>query len=949
MAAKTQNKAHKNGSDKKNKNKKKSKKTGPAAVAMKQKATVADNPFETIWSSRKFDVLGKKRKGEERRVGFSRSKGIEKRKNTLLKDYQRSAKSSVFVDNRIGEGNAELGEFDKAVMRSQKEHKMKLGKKSKFNLLDGEEEEEDEFGSSSLGPFAGRDDFDNEMPFDDEDDGEQDGGKRKSGILRHLNSPDMAGDDNDEAQEHAHKSKKEVMQEIIMKSKHFKAEKAKEKEENEKLMEELDQKFTSLEKSKVILSLMESANMDAAKPAVTLNLNKNEVTNDKLPTAKKLETPSQEQPDSYEKLLSEMVFDIRARPSERTKTPEEIAEDERERLERLEEERQKRMVAAKDSSDEDDSDTERPLNKRHRTVSGDDLGDSFSVPEPGTRKGWVDEILEREEAEESEDEENDDSEGSKSGEDEDEGSEEESEEDITNGKVQSLKDWEHSDDENLDTDLEEDDDGDEKEVTELIDQKRSKKNVATEVGKMDKETQLAKKSKTVSDRRSMESDLPFLIEAPKTMEELSALVETRSNADIIVIINRIRASNAIKLAAENRKKMQMFYGILLQYFAVLANKKPLNFELLNLLVKPLMELSVEIPYFSAICARQRILKTRSQFCESMKSQEKSCWPSIKTLSLLRLWSMIFPCSDFRHVVMTPAMLLICEYLMRAPISSGHDIAVGSFLCSMVLSVTRDTKKFCPEALIFLRTLLMAASQRLPAAHEESQFHPIRELKELRPLISIRDEVQEISPLNILEVMDMPEDDSFFSSDSFRASVLMISTENLRGFVEMYGNLSSFPEIFLPISTLLLGLAEEANIPPELQDKFRDVALLINQKADEHHLLRRPLQMRKQKPVPIKLYNPKFEETFVKGRDYDPDRERADRKKMKKLLKQEAKGAARELRKDNHFLLGVKEKERAARDEERKEAHGRAKAFLQEQEHAFKSGQLGKGKGTKRRR
>ena len=50
--------------------------------------------------------------------------------------------------------------------------------------------------------------------------------------------------------------------------------------------------------------------------------------------------------------------------------------------------------------------------------------------------------------------------------------------------------------------------------------------------------------------------------------------------------------------------------------------------------------------------------------------------------------MIFPCSDFRHVVMTPAMLLICEYLMRAPISSGRDIAVGSFLCSMVLSVSK---------------------------------------------------------------------------------------------------------------------------------------------------------------------------------------------------------------------------------------------------------------------
>lgn len=63
----------------------------------------------------------------------------------------------------------------------------------------------------------------------------------------------------------------------------------------------------------------------------------------------------------------------------------------------------------------------------------------------------------------------------------------------------------------------------------------------------------------------------------------------------------------------------MFYGILLQYFAVLANKKPLNFELLNMLVKPLMEMSTEIPYFAAICARQRLLRTRMQFCEDVKN------------------------------------------------------------------------------------------------------------------------------------------------------------------------------------------------------------------------------------------------------------------------------------------------------------------------------------------
>lgn len=86
---------------------------------------------------------------------------------------------------------------------------------------------------------------------------------------------------------------------------------------------------------------------------------------------------------------------------------------------------------------------------------------------------------------------------------------------------------------------------------------------------------------------------------------------------------------------------------------------------------------------------------------------------------------------------------------------------------------------------------------------------------------------------------------------------------------------------------------------------------------------------------------------MKGRDYDPDRERAENRKLKKLVRREAKGAARELRKDNYFLSQVKEKDKARLDEERAEKYGKAKAFLQEQEHAFKSGQLGKGKKRSR--
>ncbi|KAM0862822.1 hypothetical protein ACQ4PT_045009 [Festuca glaucescens] len=98
-AAKKQNKRKKGKGSMKGKN-------GPAAVAMKARGAAAaerSNPFEAIWSRRKFDVLGKKRKGEERRTSGSRSEAIHKRENTLLKEFEQCAKSSVFHDRRIGE------------------------------------------------------------------------------------------------------------------------------------------------------------------------------------------------------------------------------------------------------------------------------------------------------------------------------------------------------------------------------------------------------------------------------------------------------------------------------------------------------------------------------------------------------------------------------------------------------------------------------------------------------------------------------------------------------------------------------------------------------------------------------------------------------------------------------------------------------------------------------
>jgi nucleolar protein 14 len=61
---------------------------------------------------------------------------------------------------------------------------------------------------------------------------------------------------------------------------------------------------------------------------------------------------------------------------------------------------------------------------------------------------------------------------------------------------------------------------------------------------------------------------------------------------------------------------------------------------------------------------------------------------------------------------------------------------------------------------------------------------------------------------------------------------------------------------------------------------------------------------------IKLIEPVFNENYRFDKDgHDPDRQRAEVKKLKKLANRERKGVARELRKDAQFIAEVRGKEK----------------------------------------
>lgn len=912
---------------KKNGSKKKKNRTlAPEAVALKAKpAGSGQNLFETLWTRKKFDLLGKKQKSQGQRVGLARSRAIEKRKKTLLQEYKQSGKANVFLDRRFGENDDTLEDADKAIIRFQRERQARMLKKNKYTLSDGEDDILTHHGAA----LSTLDDFEEEI-VEDDDDGTV---ELDAMITRKLNFG--GGHDQNtipnaatfEGDQNKHKSKKEIMEEIIAKSKLYKVQKAKEKDDDENLKEKLDKDFTSLVQSEGLLSLIRPKK-ETLKALLSKGSSKG-LAFETNPSILEKAVTAKEQSDDYDKLVKEMVLDMRGHASDRTKTPEEIAQEDRARLESLEAERKKRMLDNEVSDDDEGNadDSKGRREKRMKVLSGDDLGDSFFSDEEQGKKGWVDEVLARRE-EESEDEESDD--GSSASEETEEDENDSS--DIREGLIE--EDWEQSDDEYNN------DDKEQKEMLHESDEEALKKRPKP-------------KEKNASIQKTVATDkiesLPYVINAPSNLRELRSLLDNRPNDQIVEAIRRIRACNAISLAAENRHKMQVFYGVLVQYFAVLADEKPLRLDKLNLFVRPLIEISFEIPYFAAICARQRLMRIRNQMSEDIKNPDKnSSWPSVKTLLLLRLWSLIFPSSDFRHAVMTPAVLLMSEYLMRCTVNSGRDVAIGTFLCSMLLSVSKDARRFCPEAINFLQALLMSALDTKQSSNMRDEVKcPTFWLEHYRPWLHLSSGVSVLpQPLDFTMIMEVSHDVPLFNSNMYRVGILLSVSETLRGFVNIYHDIVSFPEVFASFVPLLHEIIKENQIPESLQLKMTCIASLIKEKIDEHEKLRQPLRMRMKKPMPIKQFNPRFEENFVHGKNYDPDRERAQRKKLERQIKQEAKGAARELRKDNYFLQEVKARERALAEEERADKYKKAMAFLQEQESNFKSGQLGRGKKRK---
>ncbi|XP_006893679.1 PREDICTED: nucleolar protein 14 [Elephantulus edwardii] len=838
---------------------------GAQAGARRVKQKPNPNPFEVKVNRQKFQILGRKTRHDVGLPGVSRARAVKKRTQTLLKEYKERDKASVFRDKRFGEYNSNLSLEEKMMKRFALEQQRRHEKKSVYNL--NEAEELTHYGQS-LADMEKLNDI-----VESDSDAEERGTLSAELTATHFGGGsgllNQQGELGDKAKSH-----KELIEELIAKSKQEKRERQAQREDALELTEKLDQDWREIQ---------------------TLLARK----------GPKSETRERDKPkpDAYDVMVRELGFEMKAQPSNRMKTEEELAREEQERLQKLEAERLRRMLG-QDAGDG----TKKPAH-----LSADDLNDGFVLDKDDRRllsytdgKMNIEETAPEEAGGEAGDA--DSREEDSDGEDEEEGD-------------SSGEDEGQSDDPDSHSDLDSNVDSEE--------ESREEQDSPEEGQHQPCRGRRADGNQSVH----AAAELPYTFAAPESSEELKALLTGKSVSEQLLVVERIQKCNHPSLAAGNKAKLEKLFGFLLEHVGHLATTDPPDLHVIDKLVVQLYNLCQMFPEAASEAVRFVLRDAMHEMEEMLEAKGRAAFPGLDVLIYLKITGLLFPTSDFWHPVVTPALVCMSQLLTKCPVLSLQDVVKGLFVCCLFLEYVSLSQRFVPELLNFLLGVLHVAIPSKPA-RGYVLVHPFRAHGKNSELLVVTSTADAASwqrrNLPLSWASGLPGQ-AETETNHARLSCLATCLDLVKHCVRLYGALPAFQDIVRPLQAVLTELVGLGH-PQDLQDLCRSV--LADMAAHGHRY--QPLVCEKSKPVPLKLFTPKLVKVLEFGRKQGGSREEQERRRLIHRHKREFKGAVREIRKDSQFLARVQLSETLQRDAERKRKVKQLFSSLATQEGEWKA-------------
>ncbi|OAA43224.1 nucleolar protein [Metarhizium rileyi] len=834
------------------------------------------NPFDLKHAARgpKFEVTtnqvatGDAAKGIRGRPGVSRAVGEERRRETLLVDMQRRNKVGGILDRRFGENDPTMAPEDKMLERFARE-KQRSHKKS--TIFDLEDDTPLEGGLTHGGKALEFDDDEVVDDFQEDDldmDYDSDGSERELQRLKRLRSLASAGNDEDEEDgPERKKTKKEVMEEVIAKSKMHKYERQAAKEVDEDMRVELDKELQSIQ---MLLTSTKGSRRE------------NGVDKNHVSSVAGIDRDAFDR--NFDLEVKKLAQDKRAQPTERTKTEEERAEEESKRLKELEDKRQRRMKGEEVTDSEDEGDDKKDMSANPGDMEIDDedfgLGSGIRTHPTATELGFDDEddfIIE-------------------------------------DDLVASGSDLEPMD---SDEEPEEDDDG-------LSQQSEVDEEDEFTKGLLDEEEARAPLFRVVNtdtgaavSQKSDQQGLPFTFPCPQTCDEFQAITTGHSLESLPTIIQRIRALHHPKLDSKNKEKLGNFAMALVDFVALPWHEEASPpFSVLESLIRHIHSLSKMFPTEVSRRFRHHI---------SGIGQERPLALQPSDLVVLTAIGNIFPTSDHFHQVVTPSMLTMGRFLGQKVPHQLCDYAIGAYLAILSLQYQQLSKRFVPEVPGFCLNTLCALSPSAPAKQ-------LGNFTRHDPPIGIR--AQKISGTAVRQLTLADCLAASPQTNSAKAAIIATMLDVLDAAADLWTGKEAFLETFDQVVTVLKHMTSKtcrSQLPSKIGDRADKLTAKLERMLRLARIARRPLELHHHRPLAIKTYIPKFEETFDPDKHYDPDRERAELAKLKAEHKKERKGAMRELRKDANFMAREKLRIKKAKDEAYEKKFKRIVSEIQSEE------------------
>ncbi|NXI57063.1 NOP14 protein, partial [Chloroceryle aenea] len=835
------------------------------------------NPFEVKVNRQKFNILGRKTKNDVGLPGVSRSKAIKKRTQTLLKEYKEREKTNVFKDKRFGEYDTKISPEEKMIRRFTLERQQNYGKKNIYNL--NEDEELTHYGQS-LAEIEKLNDI-----VDSDSDTEERGALSAELTAAHFGGGGgllrkKASSGQQDEEEIKPKSRKELIEEMIAKSKQEKQERQIRRESALELTEKLDNDWKEIQ-TLIARKTPKSERKD-----------------------KEIEKPK---PDEYDMIVRELGFEMKAKPSERMKTEEELAKEEQARLQKLEADRLRRMCGIDEEASK----------KKPSHVSADDLADGFILDKDDRHLlSYKDGKLNIENDDEEEEEED-------GGGKEDDENEEESEEESANEDEEDVAADSHSD---LESDLEsEDDDAGNKEQN----KHKTNKNESQSVEELDPEMEAAK------------SELPYTFTVPESYETFKSLLAGRTVEQQLIILERIQKCNHPSLAVGNKAKLEKLFGFLLEYIGELATLDLPELRTIDKLVLPLYNLCQMFPEAASDSVKFILRDAAHDMEEVIEVKGHAAFPGLDTLIYLKITSLLFPTSDFWHPVVTPAFMYMSQLLTKCRVTTLQDVIKGLFVCSLFLEYVSLSRRFVPELINFLLGVLHISLPK-KQAQGYTVVHPFTPVGKNLELLLVCDkkDLESWQKQNLpLSIVTRLKETSQTEMNHIRLSCLALCYDLIKKCAALYESLPSFHEVMHPMRILLTQHVPVNEYPEKMQEWYCSALKELENKV-RHYT---PLICEKKKPVPLKQYTPKIVKVLEFGRTPGGSKKEQESKMLIRKHRRELKGAIREIRKDNQFLARLQLSEIMERDAARKRKVKELLGSLATQEGEWKAMKRKKGK------